>query len=246
MTTGNATAAAERALRGLSQAAAALVKPYDVVGTATALLTAAADSARAVAAGLIVRRPGDDHLELLAATSHRAEELEVYQVQEKDGPCFEAVSTGLRVTATGAADIDARWPTVAAAFKRAGYSAVQALPLRWRNEVIGAFNLFWSSDSPDNGSFPTVTAAFADMATLAVIHSGTVTDNDIQQRTLAALDERTVIERAKGVLAQEGNLSMDGAYALLLQTAAREQRLLSSTALAIIDRAATARQGLAH
>jgi len=241
MTTGKATAAAERALRGLSEAAAAMVKPYDVVGTATGLLNAAADSAGAVAGGLIVRRPGDQQLEFLAATSHRTEELEVYQVQEQDGPCFEAVSTGVRVTATGAADIGARWPTVSEAFRNAGYGSVQALPLRWRNQVIGGFNLFWSDGSSDVDSSLPLTAAFADMATLAVIHSGTVTDADVQQRTVAALDERTAIERAKGVLAQERNISMEGAYALLLETAAQEQRLLSSTALAIIDRAATGR-----
>src|ERR1700712_1013993 len=174
MTTGDRTAAAERAVQGLTEVAAALVKPYDVIGTATRLLSVAADSAGAAAAGLIMRRLGEAHLELLAATSHRAEELEVYQVQNDDGPCSEAVETGNAVVVSGADEMARRWPSAAQAFRRAGYVAVQAIPLRWYDEVIGALNLFWLPELADGPGRSELGSVFADMATLAIIHSGAV------------------------------------------------------------------------
>src|ERR1700712_1126173 len=131
-------------VRALSEVAAALVQPHDVVGTAIRLLQAATETSGAVAAGLIMRRLGQDRLQLLAATSHRAEELEVYQAQQEQGPCFDAVNTGKTVRADTSDEITDRWPITATAFDRAGYCAVQAVPLRWHDDVIGALNLFWT------------------------------------------------------------------------------------------------------
>ncbi len=237
MTDAAGTDASDRALQGLTEAAAALVSPYDVVGTVTRLLIAAAASADAAAAGLIVRLTAADQLELLAATSHRAEELEAYQAQHRGGPCFEAAETGLPVVAHSRDQIQDRWPAVAPAFNRAGYMAVQAIPLHWDNHVIGALNLFWSIEIA-GASGRLAGDVFADMATLAIMHSGTVSAAEVQRRTRAALDERTVIEQAKGVLAQQRRLSMDAAYGILLDMARREGQLIRATALAVIAGAA--------
>src|ERR1700712_1095266 len=134
-------------VRALSEVAAALVQPHDVVGTAIRLLQAATETSGAVAAGLIMRRLGQDRLQLLAATTHRAGGLEGFQAQHQQGRGFDAVESGEEVRARGMAEITARWPDVAVAFSRAGYSAVHALPLRWHRDVIGALNLFWSGEN---------------------------------------------------------------------------------------------------
>ena len=238
MSTQPATGTAGPAAVGIAVAemAAALVQPYDVIGTVVDILTAAAHTAGAAAGGLILRRLGQDRLQLLAATSHRAEELELYQTQHEQGPCFDAVETGEPVTADSAADIQSRWPHIAAAFQRAGFDAVHAVPMSWHGDVIGALNLFFTPDNVPTGAPVQV---FADIGALAIVHAAPVTATQVLTRTRSALDERTVIEQAKGVLAQQGNLPMDAAYQLLLDTAHDRQQLLSAAAVGIVEQATT-------
>ena len=225
-----------RAMQAVAEAAAVLVGPHDIVGATIRLLIAAADSVGAAGAGLIIRRLGQDRLQLLAATSHRAEELELYQAQQGQGPCFDTVETGRPVTAIGAQEISDRWPAMAAGFERAGFVAVQTHPLRWHDDTIGALNLFWAADrAPGAGS--ELGGVFADLATLTIIHSDPVTTTDVLARTRTALDERTVIEQAKGVLADQQDLSMDGAYRALLDLAAQRGRQIGDVAAAIVARA---------
>ncbi len=225
----------ERAVRAIGSVTAALVQPADVVGTTVRLLQAAADTAGASAAGLVMRQLGQDRLQLLAATSHRAEELEVYQSQHGHGPCVDAVETGYTVRADSGEEIADRWPAVAAAFNRAGYRAVQAVPLRWHDDVIGALAMFWT-DVAAPGAW-TLGEIFANLATLTVIHSDSVSVGQVLDRTRSALNGRTIIEQAKGVLAQGKNLTMDAAYDTLLEQAARNGQLITATAAEIVGEA---------
>jgi transcriptional regulator with GAF, ATPase, and Fis domain len=216
--------------------AATLVRPHDVLGVVVDILTAAAHTAGAAAGGLILRRLGQDRLQLLAATSHRAEELELYQTQHEQGPCFDAVETGEHVTAGSTADIETRWPHIATAFQRAGFEAVHAVPLSWHGDVIGALNLFFTLDHAPTGAPLQV---FADLAALAIVHAAPITTTQILTRTRSALDERTVLEQAKGVLAQQGGLPMDAAYQLLLDTARQRGEQLTATSAHLVAQAGT-------
>jgi hypothetical protein len=47
---------------------------------------------------------------VLAATSHRVADLEVYHVQADEGPCIDTIRTGVVVEEAGAERIVARWP----------------------------------------------------------------------------------------------------------------------------------------
>ena len=223
-----------RAMQAVAAVAAVLVAPHDVMGATIRLLVTAADNVGAAAAGLIMRRLGESRLQLLAATSHRAEELELYQAQHSQGPCFDTVETGRPVTAIGTQEISRRWPAMAAGFERAGFVAVQTYPLRWHEDTIGALNLFWATGTaPGAGSH--LGGVFADLATLTIIHSDPVSTTDVLIRTTAALDERTLIEQAKGVLADQHHLSMGAAYQALLNLAAQRGQQIGDVAAAIVD-----------
>ena len=232
----NGTLADEAA--AIAAVAAALVQPYDVIGVIVNILTAAAHTTGATGGGLILRRPGQDRLELLAATSHRAEDLELYQAQQQQGPCFDAVETGEQITAVGESEIAHRWPVVADAFHRAGVEGVHAVPLSWNGEVIGALNLFFAAGHTSTG---TSLQVFADLATLAIVHASPVSPTQVLGRTRSALDERTILEQAKGVLAQQHGVSMDAAYDLLLRTAHQSSELLAVAAARLVAEAAQRR-----
>ncbi len=229
---------AERAARVLAATSAALVRPYDVVGTTTRLLVAASAAVGAAAGGLILRRLGQDRLHLLAVTSHRAEQVELFQVQTEQGPCFDAVETGRPAVAVGAEQIRSRWPGFADSFATAGYRSAAATPLLWHGDAIGALNLFWTGDDESLAEPHDLLQAFADMATLAIVHAGPVPVTTVLRRTKEALDSRMVIEQAKGVLAYRMKVSTAEAFDELLRMAERDGNVVTDTAAAIVRQAA--------
>jgi len=234
-------ATASRTVQALSATASALVEPYDVVGVTSRLVLGAARATGAAAGGLILRRAGEARLGGLGATSHRAEHIELFQVQVEQGPCFDAVETAQPTTASSVQEIRARWPALADRFAGAGYRSAHATPLHWNGNTIGALNLFWPLENRDTQPVHDVAKTFADMATLAVVHAGSIPDTVLEQRTRDALDERTVIEQAKGVLVYQHHIPLEEAFTMLLTLAGRNNELLTRTAARIVEQATAGR-----
>jgi two-component system, response regulator / RNA-binding antiterminator len=61
---------------------------------------------------------------------------------------------------------------------------------------------------------------------------------DELERTRTALDERKVIDRAKGILMEAKNLSEESAYALLRKTAMNENKKITEVAQSVVTAAA--------
>jgi hypothetical protein len=227
-----------RAVRELAAATATLVTDHDVLGTITNLLDGCADCVGASAAGIILAAPDTGRPEFLAATDHRAQHLEVYQVQTDEGPGPECTATGQTITATGLAQIATRWPSVHDAFVAAGFDAVHAAPMNWQGLTLGAVNLFFDGDHHPGSDTTMIAQAFADIASLAIVHAGDLPATRITAQTRAALGERAVIEAAKGVVAYTHNLPMDNAFEYLITLSRERQEPLTNIATSIIDQAA--------
>lgn len=226
----------ERAVRELAAATAALVTEHDTIGTITNLLAGCADSVQASAAGLIMAQADRDGLEFLAATNHRAEHLELYQVQIEEGPGKDCVSSGQPLTVIGLDDIAARWPTMREPFRTAGFSGVHAAPVNWQQTTLGAVNLFFDKTGPAADAV-LVAQAFADITALVIVHGATPSRDDLAARTKAALAERTVIEQAKGVIAYSENLSVDAAFDRLVELAREQHQPLTAVATTVVEQA---------
>jgi hypothetical protein len=87
-------------------------------------------------------------LRVVAASSEAARLLELFQLQSDQGPCLDCFRSGQPVTVTDLTTQADRWPRFAAAARDAGFTAVQALPMRLREQVIGALNLFRAAPGP--------------------------------------------------------------------------------------------------
>ncbi|WP_162263904.1 GAF and ANTAR domain-containing protein [Terrabacter sp. Soil811] len=208
-------------MEAMARAASTLVCDHDVTDVLAQLLTDAAESMDASAAGMLLLRP-HGVLEVLTATSHRGLDLELYQAQERRGPCAEAATTDSTVVGNDLVEIRARWPDLAPMIEAAGYLAVEAHPLHWHGQVLGALNLFHDHELTHESLEPG--QAFADVATLVMLTPSQLSQPAVAALVEAALTGRTVIEQAKGVLAYQRAISTEQAYALLLQQA-REARL---------------------
>jgi transcriptional regulator with GAF, ATPase, and Fis domain len=216
--------------------AAALVDHDDVADTLSRLLTTCAELLDVSAAALLVRDPSGD-LQLLSSTSHKVAELELYQVQSESGPCIDCIRTGAAVSGVSEEELAGRWGHVGRRITGAGFAAVHASPLRWRGEPLGGLNLFDVRELPVDGERGLVAQAFADLATVAIVRSGHVDMGSASLSVRRALEGRTVIERAKGVLAYTRSVDMVTAYDLLVQLTEESGLTLSETAASVIRQA---------
>ena len=187
------------------------------------------------AAGLLLADPRGE-LRVVAASSEAARLLELFQLQNDQGPCLECFRTGQPVTA---ADLDAeaqRWPRFAAAAQQAGFAAVQALPMRLRDQVIGALNLFRAAPGAFDPGDVRIGQALADVATISLLHERSMRQSDtLNEQLQTALNSRVIIEQAKGKLAERLGIDMTQAFSLL-RSAARDRNLrLADLAQAFID-----------
>jgi GAF domain-containing protein len=162
--------------------------------------------------------------------------LELFQLQNDQGPCLDCFRTGKPVAAPDLSAAGQIWPQFAAAAGQAGFGAVQALPMRLRMQVIGALNLFRAAPGDFTGEDVRVGQALADVATIGLRQERSTRRSDtLNEQLQGALNSRVVIEQAKGKLAERVGLDMDQAFTTL-RVYARDRNLrLSELAQAFID-----------
>jgi GAF domain-containing protein len=211
-----------------------MVDDFDVIDFLQVLTDRSAQLLDVSAAGLLLADPRGE-LRMVAASSEAARLLELLQVQVDQGPCLECFRSGQAVTATDLTT-DRRWPRFAAAAAEAGFSAVQALPMRLRDQVIGALNLFRAAPGDFDPTNVRVGQALADVATIGLLHERNMRHRDtLNEQLQAALNSRVVIEQAKGKLAERLGLDMDQAFGVLRDDARARNLRLSELARGFID-----------
>ncbi len=212
-----------------------MVADFDVIDFLHVLTDRSVQLLEVSAAGLLLADPRGE-LRVVAASSEAARLLELFQLQNHQGPCLDCFRTGRPVAAGDLAAAAARWPRFAPAAQRAGFTAVQALPMRLREQVIGALNLFRTEPGAFAPASVRVGQALADVATISLLHERGMRHSDILNEQLqAALNSRVIIEQAKGKLAERLGVDMDQAFALLRDRARASNRRLSDLARAFID-----------
>ena len=188
------------------------------------------------AAGLLLAdRRGALHV--IAASSQDAADLEAFQVQRSQGPCHDCYQDGRPVLVPViAAEID-RWPGFVPLALEHGVRSAHVVPLRLRDQVLGALGLFGSTSGELNERDLRLAQALADVATISIIQDRVASDRDaVNEQLQTALDTRVLLEQAKGVLAHSGGLTMREAYAALVQYARDHNLKLAHLARGLVER----------
>jgi len=211
-----------------------LVADYDVVELLDQLVQASITLLGVTAAGLLL----DDqtgHLALVASSSEESRLLEIFQLQNNEGPCLDCVRTRAAVTS---ADLEAdreRWPIFVPEALAAGIRSVTAVPLRLRDETIGGLNMFSDAAAMMSAEDRDLAQALADVATIGILQQRSAHRTSVLAEQLQhALSSRVVIEQAKGVLAERDQVSMDVAFAALRKHARDHNLKLGEVALAVV------------
>ena len=178
------------------------------------------------AAGLLLADPRGD-LRVVAASSEAARLLELFQLQNDQGPCLDCFRSGEPIDVPDLSGTVSRWPQFAVAAQQAGFASVQAIPMRLREQVIGALNLFRVRPGAFDATDVRIGQALADVATISLLHERNLRHSDtLNEQLQAALNSRVVIEQAKGKLAERLGLDVNQAFGLLRDYArARNQRM---------------------
>ena len=213
-----------------------LVADYDVVELLDQLVESCVTLLGVTAAGLLL----DDqkgHLALVASSSEETTLLEIFQLQNNEGPCLDCVRTGVAVVSADLeADLD-RWPTFVPEAVAAGFRSVAAVPLRLRDETIGGLNLFSDATSLLAGDDRQLAQALADVATIGILQQRSAHRNAVLAEQLQhALNSRVIIEQAKGVIAERDQVGMDVAFATLRKHARDQNLKLGDVAASVVRR----------
>ena len=216
-----------------------LVADYDVIELTQQLVDNSISLLPIAAAGILIGDARGD-LTVIASSSEQTRLLELLQVEVDVGPCLLAYRTGKQVLVDDLSVDRQRWPAFAARAAEYRYRSVSALPLRLRDERVGALNLFRNEVGPLSPTHIAIGQALADVATIGILNQRTLTHSDlINQQLQSALNTRVIIEQAKGVLAERGNLDMDRAFVLLRSYARKTHQRLADVARAVVDNADT-------
>jgi GAF domain-containing protein len=213
-----------------------LVEDFDVVDLLARLGERCVELFDAAAAGLLLA-DGHGGLQLMAATSEAMEIVELFQVQNSEGPCLECYRHGEPVQVDDMAGAAVRWPLFAPVATDAGFRSAHAFPLRLRGRVLGALNLFRGVPGRLAPNDVAAAQALADVATIAIIQHRAARDAQaLSEQLHLALNSRIVIEQAKGVIAEQVGVDMEEAFVRLRRHARRHRRLLGEVAQDVIDR----------
>jgi GAF domain-containing protein len=212
-----------------------LVADFDVIEFLVTLCEHASLVSEADAVGIVL---ADHHgqLRFMASSNDSGKSLELLQLQDREGPCLDCFTRREPVLNTDLSNADHLWPRFAPQAVAAGFESVHAFPMRLRDEVIGALNLFF--EGPEMGfdaDEARVVQSLADVATIAILQERSIARAEaLTEQLQGALNSRVVIEQAKGALARTAGVSVDEAFVLLRQRARSSRMRLADVAAAVL------------
>ncbi|QXC60854.1 GAF and ANTAR domain-containing protein [Aquihabitans sp. G128] len=214
-----------------------LVEGYDLIEFLLLLSERAVEVLGVAAAGVLLADQRGA-LRVVASSTEEMRLLELVELQSSEGPCFECwTQRGGSVRADDLTLALERWPVFAPAAIASGFASAYALPLRLRDDRLGALNLF--AATPDGLSLDdqAVGQAMADIATIGILHERTVSQHvALAGQLQAALDSRVVLEQSKGMVAEQTGTDAEAAFALIRAHARRSNQRLGEVARAIAER----------
>jgi GAF domain-containing protein len=238
-----ATVSAQRLATIFVEVADTMVDDFDVIDFLQLLTDRAASLVDAAAVGIVLADP-QGRLEFRAGSSESVKLLGLVQLRNHEGPCLEAYQGANPVINVDLGAAGDRLPRFAPRATELGFRSVHAFPLRLRHRVIGVLNVFGATTGGDlHDTDVTIMQALTDVAAIALIQEQAIHHGDVLTGQLqGALNSRTVIEQAKGMVAHARGISVDDAFAQLRRLARSHNRRLTDVAHTIVADPATAQR----
>ncbi len=220
-------------LRTVATFSGQLLQPYDV----DAVL---GDSMRSFVAIFDLQGAGlglaeGDTLHTTIGVPDQILELEDIQQRHQVGPCMEAFRQGRIVVVDDLERHAQDWPAYVATAARLGMTTVVGLPLQLSGNLVGAVNLYSAGhrDWPEEDL--EAAQVLADMVTSYLVNGSKLRQQEqLAEQLQQALDSRTVIEQAKGVVAESRHIGVDEAFELIRRHARTHHVTVRAVSEAIV------------
>lgn len=207
--------AIERLADVFVEVADTLVADFDLIEFLHNVAGHAAELTGGTTVGLVLADE-QGRLHHMGASDEDARLLELIQLQDSEGPCLDCYNSGEAIVNADLAAAADRWPSFAPQAVAEGYGSVHAFPMRLRDRVIGAVNVFGREPTALADQEIKVIQALADLATIALIQEQAISRAEVLNEQLqAALNSRVIIEQAKGAIAGTLGVSVDEAFNVL-------------------------------
>ncbi|WP_413755249.1 GAF and ANTAR domain-containing protein [Streptomyces sp. MMBL 11-3] len=211
-----------------------LVEDFDVIDFLQQMTVRCTELLDVAAAAVFLNHPGP-HLHNAAPCDPSPLLQPVLQAACTQGPAADAHCTGRAATAHGA-DAHALWPRFTPRLHAAGYTRATALPMQLRHATIGSLLLLHTGENPLSADDLMLAQAFADTATIGLLHARTVHEqHTLNEQLHTALHSRIVIEQAKGILAAHHSITLNEAFDALRHHARHHRIMLSKVARDVTD-----------
>lgn len=180
-------------------------------------------------AGVTLLRPGR-RLESVGTTDPIVDSADQLQYDLQEGPCIDAaVDPQSHVLLSADLATDDRWPQWGPKTAALGLRAILSAELRTGGRRLGALNLYGEQPRQFSSDDAATAHLFAAHATLALTAASTV------EGLQTALDTRTEIAQAQGILMERFDLDGDRAFEVLRRYSQNTNMKLHEVARCLIE-----------
>lgn len=207
-----------------------LVDDFDVIDFLHMLTRRVTGLLDAAEAGILLADP-QGTLQLMASSSEQTRALELFLLQNEEGPCLDCYRSGEQVIVENLDAEEKRWPRFVPEARKDGFAAVHALPLRLRRDLIGVLGVFGAASGRLSDADIRACQGMAHIATISLLsRRASGKSHDVIGQLQEALDSRIVIEQAKGVIAERSGIGPDEAFQALRRYARNHNLRLNEVA----------------
>ena len=176
-----------------------------------------------------------------AFTGDLALQLDESQYEAGYGPCLDASAAAATVSVADMA-AETRWPRWTKLAMDQGVGSSLSIGLPVHEVVTGAINLYASEADAFDEDAVVLARTFAGYAAVALanahLYDATAT---LAQQLQAAMDNRAVIEQAKGIIMGDRHCRADEAFAILAKLSQDTNRRLRDIAAMLVQQASERR-----
>jgi hypothetical protein len=184
----------------------------------------------------------------IAGSSELAVRLDEIEQAVGGGPCTEALRIGRPVLLEDVST-DTRWPTYSTALAAAGCGSCLGVPLDPGENAAAALNFFASAAGPITEPMVARATGFAESAGQAMALALAVriaTQDELTSDLRAAMEKRTVIDLATGIIMGQNRCTQDEAVEILMKVSSNRNQKLAAVAEEVVGRVSGSRDVQTH